>query len=88
MIIAFPSAEARADYRLIKDLGPRLESDLGPLPVRVARSDNNWLRAHGTEQWEFDESGLMRRAKHQRRGDPARRMQVPVAQPAAGRRPG
>jgi nuclear transport factor 2 (NTF2) superfamily protein len=50
------------DYRLIKEVwafhGNRIA-------VRFAYEyhdeNGNWFRAHGNEQWEFDEQGLMRR---------------------------
>jgi nuclear transport factor 2 (NTF2) superfamily protein len=50
------------DYRLIKEVwafhGKRIA-------VRFAYEwhddSGNWFRSHGNEQWEFDESGLMRR---------------------------
>src|SRR5262245_18835730 len=50
------------DYRLIKEVwafhGNRIA-------VRFAYEfhddSGNWFRAHGNEQWEFDEHGLMRR---------------------------
>jgi nuclear transport factor 2 (NTF2) superfamily protein len=50
------------DYRLIKELWA---FDRHRIAVRFVYEwhddSNNWFRAHGNEQWEFDESGLMRR---------------------------
>ncbi len=50
------------DYRLIKELWA---FDDAHIAVRFAyewRDDSgNWFRAYGNENWEFDESGLMRR---------------------------
>jgi nuclear transport factor 2 (NTF2) superfamily protein len=54
--------ERELDYRLIKEVwafsGDRIA-------VRFAYEyhdhSGNWFRAHGNEQWEFDDRGLMRR---------------------------
>jgi uncharacterized protein len=50
------------DYRLIKELWA---FDGNRIAVRFAyehRDDsNNWFRAYGNENWEFDHNGLMRR---------------------------
>ncbi len=50
------------DYRLIKELWA---FDGARIAVRFAyewRDDSgNWFRSYGNENWEFDESGLMRR---------------------------
>ena len=50
------------DYRLIKELWA---FHLDRIAVRFQyewRDDSdNWFRAHGNEQWEFDQNGLMRR---------------------------
>jgi nuclear transport factor 2 (NTF2) superfamily protein len=63
-IVAFLTRKWRREqeYRLIKEVwaftGDRIA-------VRFAYEyhdvDGNWYRAHGNEQWEFDEQGLMRR---------------------------
>ena len=63
-IVAFLARkwQREQDYRLIKEVwafsGERIA-------VRFAYeyhdADANWFRAHGNEQWEFDEHGLMRR---------------------------
>ena len=50
------------DYRLIKELWVHAENRIA---VRFAYEyhddSNNWFRAYGNENWEFDEEGLMRR---------------------------
>jgi hypothetical protein len=63
-IIAFLTRKWRRelDYRLIKELWA---FDRNRISVRFAyefRDDaNNWFRAYGNENWEFDDNGLMRR---------------------------
>lgn len=50
------------DYRLIKEVWSFHENRIA---VRFAYEwhddSGHWYRAHGNEQWEFDEAGLMRR---------------------------
>jgi hypothetical protein len=50
------------DYRLIKEVWAYTDNRIA---VRFAYEwhddSGNWYRAHGNEQWEFDETGLMRR---------------------------
>jgi nuclear transport factor 2 (NTF2) superfamily protein len=50
------------DYRLIKELWVHSENRIA---VRFAYeyhdASNDWFRAYGNENWEFDEEGLMRR---------------------------
>jgi len=50
------------DYRLIKEVwafhGNRIAARFA---YEYQDSAGNWFRAHGNEQWEFDEQGLMRR---------------------------
>ena len=50
------------DYRLIKELWAFRENRIA---VRFAYEwhddSGNWFRSYGNENWEFDESGLMRR---------------------------
>lgn len=50
------------DYRLIKELWAYTENRIA---VRFAYEwhddSGNWFRSYGNENWEFDESGLMRR---------------------------
>jgi nuclear transport factor 2 (NTF2) superfamily protein len=50
------------DYRLIKEVwafhGNRIAARFA---YEYHDAAGNWFRAHGNEQWEFDEQGLMRR---------------------------
>jgi len=50
------------DYRLIKEVwafhGNRIAARFA---YEYHDAAGNWFRAHGNEQWEFDENGLMRR---------------------------
>jgi nuclear transport factor 2 (NTF2) superfamily protein len=50
------------DYRLIKEVwafhGNRIAARFA---YEYRDAAGNWFRAHGNEQWEFDEQGLMRR---------------------------
>jgi len=50
------------DYRLIKEVwafhGNRIAARFA---YEFHDATGNWFRAHGNEQWEFDEAGLMRR---------------------------
>ena len=50
------------EYRLIKEVWAHTGSRIA---VRFAyewrNASGHWFRSHGNEQWEFDESGLMRR---------------------------
>jgi len=50
------------DYRLIKELWA-FHGDRIAVRFQYEWHDDsgNWYRAHGNEQWEFDDSGLMRR---------------------------
>jgi nuclear transport factor 2 (NTF2) superfamily protein len=63
-IVAFLTAKwaAELDYRLIKELWAFSENRIS---VRFSYEYHDpagaWFRAHGNEQWEFDETGLMRR---------------------------
>ncbi len=50
------------DYRLIKELWAFHENRIAVRFQYEWHDDSgNWFRAHGNEQWEFDENGLMRR---------------------------
>jgi nuclear transport factor 2 (NTF2) superfamily protein len=50
------------DYRLIKELWAFYENRISVRFQYECHDDSgNWFRAHGNEQWEFDEAGLMRR---------------------------
>lgn len=50
------------DYKLMKELWCYTENRIS---VRFEYEwhdiENQWFRSHGNEQWEFDETGLMRR---------------------------
>ena len=50
------------DYRLIKELWAFHDNRIAVRFQYEWRDDfGNWFRAHGNEQWEFDDNGLMRR---------------------------
>src|SRR5262249_43436091 len=50
------------DYRLIKELWAFHENRIAVRFQYEWHDDSDsWYRAHGNEQWEFDERGLMRR---------------------------
>ena len=50
------------DYRLIKELWAFHENHIAVRFQYEWHDDSgNWFRAHGNEQWEFDENGFMRR---------------------------
>ena len=50
------------DYRLIKELWAFHQNRISVRFQYEFHDDSgNWFRAHGNEQWEFDEHGLMRR---------------------------
>jgi nuclear transport factor 2 (NTF2) superfamily protein len=50
------------DYRLIKELWAFTENRIAVRFAYEWRDDSkSWLRSYGNENWEFDESGLMRR---------------------------
>jgi nuclear transport factor 2 (NTF2) superfamily protein len=50
------------EYRLVKEVwafhGNRIAARFA---YEYRDAEGNWFRAHGNEQWEFDEAGLMRR---------------------------
>lgn len=49
-------------YRLIKEVWGFHENRIAArFAYEFHDADGNWFRAHGNEQWEFDENGLMRR---------------------------
>jgi nuclear transport factor 2 (NTF2) superfamily protein len=63
-IIAFLRRKwaSELDYRLIKELWAYTGNRIAVRFVYEWRDDGGyWYRSHGNEQWEFDESGLMRR---------------------------
>ena len=50
------------EYRLIKELWAFTENRIAVRFAYEYRDDsNNWFRAYGNENWEFDAEGLMRR---------------------------
>jgi nuclear transport factor 2 (NTF2) superfamily protein len=50
------------DYRLIKEVWAFTSNRIAVRFVYECRDEHGaWSRAHGNEQWEFDEHGLMRR---------------------------
>lgn len=50
------------DYRLIKEVWAFHGNRIAARFAYEYRDENGaWFRAHGNEQWEFDEAGLMRR---------------------------
>ena len=50
------------DYRLIKEVWTFRENRIAVRFAYEWHDDlGNWYRSHGNEQWEFDESGFMRR---------------------------
>jgi len=50
------------DYRLIKELWAFHDNHIAVRFQYEWHDDSgSWFRAHGNEQWEFDENGLMRR---------------------------
>ena len=50
------------DYRLIKEVWAFTDNRIAVRFAYEYHDDSgNWFRAHGNEQWEFDEHGLMRR---------------------------
>jgi nuclear transport factor 2 (NTF2) superfamily protein len=50
------------DYRLIKELWAFHDNRIAVrFQYEWRADDGTWYRAHGNEQWEFDEHGLMRR---------------------------
>lgn len=50
------------DYRLVKEVWAHCGDRIAVRFVYEYHDDSgNWFRAHGNEQWEFDQNGLMRR---------------------------
>ena len=63
-IIAFLTRKwvRELDYRLIKELWAYKENRIAVRFAYEWRDDSGcWFRSYGNENWEFDESGLMRR---------------------------
>lgn len=64
MIVAFLTRKwaRELDYRLIKEVWAFTDNRIAVRFAYEYHDDSgNWFRAHGNEQWEFDEHGLMRR---------------------------
>ena len=54
--------QSEIEYRLIKEVWAFTENRIAVRFVyECCDSTGAWKRAHGNEQWEFDETGLMRR---------------------------
>jgi nuclear transport factor 2 (NTF2) superfamily protein len=49
------------DYRLIKEVWAFTGNRIAVRFAYEWHDDSDWFRSHGNEQWEFDDSGLMRR---------------------------
>ena len=63
-IVAFLSRKwaKELDYRLIKEIWSHNDTRIAVRFCYEWHDDaGTWFRAHGNEQWEFDDSGLMRR---------------------------
>jgi nuclear transport factor 2 (NTF2) superfamily protein len=76
------------DYRLIKELWAFDENRIAVRFVYECRDDTNrWYRAHGNEQWEFDEEGLMRRREASINDVPIHADERRFHWPAPGKRP-
>jgi hypothetical protein len=65
------------EYRLVKDLWAFTDNRIAVRFQYECRTDGQWYRCYGNEQWEFAENGLMRRRE-------ASVNDVPIA--ASGRR--
>jgi nuclear transport factor 2 (NTF2) superfamily protein len=53
--------ERELEYRLIKEVWAFTEARIAVRFVYECRDADGWTRAHGNEQWAFDERGLMTR---------------------------
>lgn len=54
--------QAELEYRLVKEVWAATGNRIAVRFVyEYHDAQNRWFRAHGNEQWEFDEQGLMRR---------------------------
>jgi nuclear transport factor 2 (NTF2) superfamily protein len=50
------------EYRLVKEVWAFHRNRIAArFAYEYRDAEGNWFRAHGNEQWEFDEAGLMRR---------------------------
>ena len=76
------------DYRLIKELWAFTDNRIAVRFQYEWRDDaGNWYRAHGNEQWEFDEQGLMRRREASINDVPIREADRKFHWPVPGSRP-
>lgn len=79
--------EREHDYRLIKELWSFHENRISVrFQYEFHDHAGQWYRAHGNEQWEFDERGLMRRREASINDVPIREEERLFRWPA-GRRP-
>lgn len=79
--------EREHDYRLIKELWSFHENRISVrFQYEFHDHAGHWYRAHGNEQWEFDERGLMRRREASINDVPIREEERLFRWPA-GRRP-
>ena len=76
------------DYRLIKEVWAFHDHRIAVRFQYEYRDDSgNWFRAHGNEQWEFDERGLMRRREASINDVPLREAERKFTWPELGPRP-
>ncbi|ACO47909.2 nuclear transport factor 2 family protein [Deinococcus deserti] len=79
--------EREHDYRLIKELWTFHENRISVrFQYEFHDHSGQWYRAHGNEQWEFDDRGLMRRREASINDVPIREEERLFRWPA-GRRP-
>jgi uncharacterized protein len=76
------------DYRLIKEVWAFHGNHIAVRFQYEYHDDSgNWFRAHGNEQWEFDEQGLMRRREASINDVPIRESERKFTWPELGPRP-
>ncbi|MDR3415992.1 MAG: nuclear transport factor 2 family protein [Nevskia sp.] len=76
------------DYRLIKEVWAFHDNRIAVRFQYEFHDDSgNWFRAHGNEQWEFDEHGLMRRREASINDVPIRESERRLTWPQLGPRP-
>ena len=76
------------EYRLIKELWAVTDNRIAVRFQYEWRDEaGNWYRAHGNEQWEFDEQGLMRRREASINDVPIGEADRKFHWPAPGSRP-